>query len=590
MCGILLHYGDKIITIDRNIMPERGPDSWDTYQAKTGTGYLTMFHSRLSIIGLGDQGKQPFQKIEGKILIYNGEIYNYKELRNELGNEFSINFSTTTDTEVLYYGLIYWGIDKTLNKINGVFAFCFYDSENKVIWTARDNLGVKPLYYYHKDGKFAASSECKSLFYCQVCNPEIRRDLLGDYFANLWIYEPNTLFKDIYKLEAGCYLSFELENQTLTTKRYWSLSHKIQNRPNIKDIINLQTVTSDVKVSAYLSGGIDSSIIACALKDNDIAFLHLDLGGDENSRVERLKKLYQLDIFTVNPKTEYITTYEYLVKQIEEPIADPAVIPSYELAYEAKKMGSTVMLSGMGGDEIDSGYPKLNRIKYLYLLRLLKFIPKKFVKHILKNRYSSYERILNFLSDTSPANFYALNSFFSKNEIDDLVLFNWYDDYKTRINKLVGDEKGLKRYYTLDFKGFLSSHNTIYSDKTSMAASVEVRVPLLDKNLANYFYKDIHLLRNSRKRRLKQELKQYIGKENYKVKKEGFGYPVREWLQNKINWQEIIDTFEKLNLLNVEHIRQLVTRLEHDNGKDIEMKLWAIYTLFLWIKVFNITN
>jgi asparagine synthase (glutamine-hydrolysing) len=571
-------------------MPERGPDSWDTYQAKTENGHITMFHSRLSIIGLGDQGKQPFQKIEGKILIYNGEIYNYKVLRDELVNEFNIVFSTTTDTEVLYYGLIYWGIDKTLKKVNGVFAFSFYDSENKIIWTARDNLGVKPLYYYHKDEEFAASSECKALFHCHICNPGIRKDLLGDYFANLWIYEPNTLFKDIYKLEAGCYLTFELENKTLTTKRYWSLSQKIHDKPDIKDIINLQTITSDVKVSAYLSGGIDSSIIACALKDNNIAFLHLDLGGEENQRVERLKDLYQLDIFTISPTTDYIKMYEYLVKQIEEPIADPAIIPSYELAHEAKKMGSTVMISGMGGDEIDSGYPRLNRIKYLCLLRLLNFIPKKIVKSILKDRYSSYERILNFLSDTNPANFYTLNSFFSKNEIDDLVLFEWHRGYSDRINKLIGDEKGLKRYYTLDFKGFLASHNTIYSDKTSMATSVEVRVPLLDKNLVNYFYQDIHLLRNSKKRRLKKELKQYIGKENYTVRKEGFGYPVREWLQNRIDWQEIINTFETLELLNVDHIRNLVARLEYDKGKDIEMKLWAIYTLFAWIKVFNITD
>jgi asparagine synthase (glutamine-hydrolysing) len=588
MCGILSYCGSKAIIIDKNIMPERGPDSWDTYQTKTDIGYVTMFHSRLSIIGLGDQGKQPFQKIEGKILVYNGEIYNYKNLRDELINEFNISFSTTTDTEILYYGLIYWGINKTLDKINGVFAFVFYDNENKEILTARDNLGVKPLYYYHKDGEFAASSECKALFRCQICTPEIRRDLLGDYFANLWIYEPNTLFKDIYKLEAGCYLIFGMEDKTLTTKRYWSLSHEMHNKPNIKDIINLQTITSDVKVSAYLSGGIDSSIIACALKDSNITFLHLDLGGEENNRVKRLKDLYNLDIVTVKPSMDYINIYEYLVGQLEEPISDPAVIPSYELAYKAKQMGSTVMLSGMGGDEIDSGYPKLNRIKYLSLLKLLKFIPKKFVKFVLKNKYSSYERILDFLSDTSPANFYRLNSFFSKQEIDDLVLFDWYDSYKERINKLVGDEQGLKRYYTLDFKGFLSSHNTIYSDKTSMAASVEVRVPLLDKNLVNYFYKDIHLLRNSKKRRLKQELKQYIGKENYKVRKEGFGYPVREWLQNKINRQEIINTFEKLNLLNTNHIRHLMTRLEYDKGKDIEMKLWAIYTLFLWIKVFNI--
>jgi asparagine synthase (glutamine-hydrolysing) len=157
-----------------------------------------------------------------------------------------------------------------------------------------------------------------------------------------------------------------------------------------------------------------------------------------------------------------------------------------------------------------------------------------------------------------------------------------------RVKKLVGDEKGLKRYYKLDFKGFLSSHNTIYSDKTSMATSVEARVPLLDKNLVNYFYKDIHLLRNNGKRRLKKELKKYIGEEDYNVRKEGFRYPVREWLEKSIEWAEVIATFEKLKILNLNYIQTLVKSLKQDQNKGIEMKLWAVYTLFLWIKNFDI--
>jgi asparagine synthetase B (glutamine-hydrolysing) len=370
-----------------------------------------------------------------------------------------------------------------LDKINGVFAFSFYDREKKMVWTARDNLGVKPLYYYHKDGKFAASSECKAFFQCSICTPKIRKELLGEYFANYWIYEPNTLFKDIYKLEAGCCLIFDMTQKTLLTKRYWSPAKRINFKPNLQDIIKLQTVTSDVKVSAYLSGGVDSSIIACALKDKNLTFLHLDLGGQENIRVKRLKDLYNLNIVTAQPKVEHLATYEYLIKQLEEPVADPAIIPSYELAREAKIMGSTVMLSGMGGDD---------------------------------------------------------------------------------------------------------SHNTIYSDKTSMAASVEARVPLLDKDLVNYFYKDIHLLRNNGKKRLKKELKKYIGKENYKVKKEGFRYPIREWLEKNINWKEVIEGLEELKLLNVNYVKTLIKRLREDKSKGIEMKLWAIYTLFLWIKAFDI--
>jgi asparagine synthase (glutamine-hydrolysing) len=574
-------------------MPERGPDSWNVYETKSGNNFIVMFHSRLSIIGIGDQGRQPFQEIDGKILIFNGEIYNYKTLKDELRQEFNIQFKTETDTEVLYYGLIYWGIDKTLNKINGIFVFSFYDKTNNKFLIARDNLGVKPLYYFHKNDELAISSECKAFFSQNICEPNIRKELLGEYFANLWIYEPNTLFQDIYKLEAGCYMIFE--NGRLTKKRYWSLNESVDNKPIISEIVKLQMTTSDVKVGAYLSGGIDSSIIAASLKENPITFFNLDLEGEENRRLEHLRELFKLNIIKSYPTFKNLKSYEYLIRQIEEPIADPSIIPSYELAKGAKEIGCTVMLSGMGGDEIDCGYSRSNIIKYISLLKPLvlisKLIPQKIIQFILKDKkYSYYRRLSNFIADITPTNYFALTYYFSRQEIDDLVAYDWYTDYKKRIDALMETKRGIKRFYELDFKGFLASHAMILTDKASMAASVEVRVPLLDKNLVNYFYKDIHKRINSKKRRLRHELRKYIDKENFKVKKEGFIYPIREWLEHEVVWSDIISVFEKMHLLNTSYIKKLVEELYKNKSNDIEIKLWSIYTLFLWIKVFKIYN
>jgi asparagine synthase (glutamine-hydrolysing) len=586
MCGILSYCGVKTVDINRNIMPQRGPDSWGKFEIKSKTDSIIMFQSRLSIIGLGEQGKQPFHKDKDYVLAYNGEIYNYQNIRENLKKEFNIRFSTETDTEVLYYGLIYWGIDKMLNEINGIFAFCFYDKIQNCFWVARDNLGVKPLYYYYKDNEFAVSSECKAFFQLNICEPKIRRELLGEYFANLWVYEPNTLFENIYKLEAGCYMLFDVERKELTKKRYWSLEKKIKDKPNIAEIIKLQMVTSNVKVGAYLSGGIDSSIIAAALENSNISFLNLDLGGEENRRLQKLKELFNIEVITKQPDINSLNFYESLVEQMEEPIADPAIIPSYELARDAKRLGCTVMLSGMGGDEIDSGYLRMRVLRWTWLLKLFRLIPKKIIRIFLHNKqYAYYNRLMNFLSDACPSNFFTISGYFSKTEVSDLVQYNWYDEYKKRIEALIGTERGLKRYYKLDFKGFLASHNTLYSDKSSMATSVEVRVPLLDKDIVNYFYQDIHRWKNAKKRRLRKELIKFIGKENYSVKKEGFSYPIEDYIK-KVNWQNVIAIFEDRKLLNTSFIKNLLKTIDSD--KSTIMKLWTIYTLYLWIKVFNL--
>ena len=189
MCGIFGHISNRKLEISHNLMPRRGPDGWGC-EHRSDSGYeLTFFHSRLQIIGLGEQGKQPMTLPDGSLLVFNGEIYNYRELREELEREKGCEFTTRTDTEVLLMALRHWPLKDVLDKVNGIFAFGFYDAPAHRLIVARDHLGVKPVYFHADGNSFSFSSEIKAMFACGVAEPRLNETCLGEYFANGWICE-----------------------------------------------------------------------------------------------------------------------------------------------------------------------------------------------------------------------------------------------------------------------------------------------------------------------------------------------------------------------------------------------------------------
>jgi asparagine synthase (glutamine-hydrolysing) len=273
---------------------------------------------------------------------------------------------------------------------------------------------------------------------------------------------------------------------------------------------------------------------------------------------------------------------------MDEPIADPAVIPAFNLAKYSRENGRIVMLSGMGGDEIDGGYSrhkilsKLNFYKYLKILKISPWLPKSFKR--------DFNRLFSFLEDPSPKNYFSLTAYFNANEIDDLLLnLTWRNNYNTKINSLLPVEglSDLQKYFYLDYKGFLASHNLIYMDKASMAASVEVRVPLLDKNLVNYFFSTISEKASKfvYKPRLTQDLKKRLGKDYCHIKKQGFRFPTDEWMKDYVDWQDV--KMELSPILNTNHISNLLAVVQH-SPQLVSMKLFYIYTLYLWVKTFNV--
>ena len=586
MCGIFGSVGKSRIDISENILPHRGPDDWGIVHHKCGHNWFTLFQSRLSIIGLGPQGHQPYQKYENYTLAYNGEIYNYLDVKKLILQKYNINLKTDTDTEVLYECLINLGIKETLEVIDGIFAFSFYDRKNEVLFLVRDHLGVKPLYYHFSAGQILFGSEPKVFFELGLIIPRLNRKLLGEYFANGWVYEPDTMFVDIKKIQAGHYLKISSTDMSIQNIEYWDIDYPANSTiQNIETVIESQII-SDVPLGVYFSGGIDSSIIAHTLINKNYRYLNLDLNNSESRRVKIFEKLFGIKVDKIKYKHENLDVYNNLIYYLDEPIADPAILPAYLLAKESKRMGCIVMLSGMGGDEIDAGYTRHKIIFNQQKYKIFGYIPE--LKFIKGKKYRDLMRLKNFIKNPVPENYFSMTSYFSKHEIDQLVGNDWLSDYCHKIDTMVSRVDGLKKFLYLDFKGFLTSHNLLYMDKASMAASVEVRVPLLQKDIVSSFFQDIVTInRFGQKTRLKAILK-YQLKENYhEVKKQGLRYPIDDWINSTINWKTIIDFFNDNGLLQTSIIRRWVNRLEYDINS-VSMKLWHVYTLYRWLKTFSV--
>ncbi len=583
MCGIFGIHSKGKFNISNNILEHRGPDGWGVKYFKEEDEHLTFFHSRLEVIGLGNQGEQPFsQEGYNSLLTYNGEIYNYKEIRNYIKKKFNFNFLTKTDTEVLYACLNNEGVENTLNMINGMFSFAFYTLDDKKIYLCRDNLGIKPMYYTSFEDCFAFTSEIKVFFEHNIIEPVLKKDILGEYLANGWVYEPDTLFAGVYKLQSASYLEYDVKSKKITINQYWPLDKK-KNVRDLDKIIKSQTV-SDVPVGIYFSGGYDSSLITLSLLNENMTHFNLDLDSSENQVVDLIEKKYKINIKRIKPNNSKLELYDKLLFHMDEPISDPAIIPAYELAAIAKSNGLTVMLSGMGGDEVDGGYTRHRIINNLAVARL---IPDFILRLIFRKKKRDYFRLKSFLNDPTPKNYFSLTSYMNKEDINSLVGYYWEEKYYKKIESLTDGFSERKKFYILDLKGFLASHNLLYMDKSSMAASIEVRVPLLDKDFVLFMLSDIENRNKLGSKRFIKKLFRKKIKEKIHIKKAGFSYPINEFIINKINWIEIINFFSSKNILDTKIISNWVSQAKSDEDL-VDMKLWHIYTLYRWLKIFNV--
>lgn len=590
MCGIagLLSH-NKISDIDIKNTKEmglsiqhRGPDSSGTYE----DGYVCLIHNRLSILDIKG-GMQPMFSLDRNfIIVFNGEIFNYLELRTILKAE-GFNFRTNTDTEVVLYSYIFWGID-CLNKFNGMWAFAIWDKSDRTLFISRDRFGIKPLYFYESQNKFIFASEIKAIK--KIINPKINSKELIDQFVFGPKYGGKTHFEDINELEPGCFII--MKEKKLLMSNYYSLENTFMNKMKKYDIDYINYIISDsvkirllsdVPLGTLNSGGLDSSLISYYAKQNYNLELNtfsiapeLKFGrmqpGDETGYAELLAQ-------TINSKHHSIRyTQDDFMREIDNAIYfnDGLMFHSNSIALSIlfkdikQKYNTTVVLGGEGADEIFRGYD--NNQYYFFYSKARNKLLKILYRFLINNKFPN---IIEYYSLTNKSELISLllylKSHFSFSSIKMLLNeeVQLSEDRKKIINRMSNlseEDQGSFYDQTCYLMGLLQR-----VDRMSMMRGVEARVPFLDYRLVDYVNKiplnqKSGLNRNKNKIILKKLSRNKLPNEIIERPKYGFATPIKDWRSNIISKLHKID-----NRINYNHFKDSEILLTYCYLKMLEM-------------------
>jgi len=607
MCGITgfidkkIKEKDKVIRDMADLIKHRGPDS-DGYYVDND---IAMGFRRLSIIDLSTGSQPIYNEDESMVITFNGEIYNYQYLKEDLVAK-GHKFSTNTDTEVILHGYEEYKED-VLHMLRGMFAFVIYDINNKELFGARDFYGIKPFYYYKKGKTFMYSSEIKSFLGNPCFEKELNISMLEKYLTFQYSVGTESFFKNVYKLLPGHF--FKYKNDNLTIKKYYELelgndeSKSLEEYvKGIKELINDSVKVhkiSDVEVGSFLSSGVDSSLIA-TLADVDKTFT-VGYDNKKYSEIDYAKELSdKINVENISKKIskqEYFDKFGEIQYYMDEPLADPSAIALYFVANLASEHVK-VALSGEGADEIFGGY---NIYHEPYSLGWYYKIPYPIRKFIGILAYPFRDKKgFNFLVRRSKKleERYIGNAFiFDTNEVKDILSYEksketYKDITKPYYDKIKKYDMVRKMQY-IDFNFWLVGDILLKADKMSMANSLEVRVPFLDRIVIDYA-KDIptkYKIRNGQtKYAFRQVASEVLDKKWSDKKKLGFPVPIREWIKERDVYKKIKDTFnEGGKFFDTKKIIELLD--EHILGKkDNSRKIWTIYSFLIWYKEYFVNR
>ena len=602
MCGFVGYINkekDKKDNIKKmaDLIAHRGPDS-DGYYCDEN---IALGFRRLSIIDL-NSGDQPIYNADKtKVIVFNGEIYNYQKLRKELIKK-GYKFKTKTDTEVILHGYEEYK-EKILDKLRGMFAFVIYDKNNKELFAARDFYGIKPFYYALMDDTFIFGSEIKSFLIHPNFKKELNRKMLEYYLTFQYSVGEETFFKDVYKLRPGHYLTYK--NGKLDIKQYYSIDFEEDDSVSydewkagidsrLKDSIRAHKI-SDVEVGSFLSSGVDSSFIA-ASSDVDKTFTvgFSDKKYSEIRYAEELsEKINTININKVISKEEYFKNLSNIMYYMDEPLADPSAVALYFVTKIASE-NVKVSLSGEGADEIFGGY---NIYQEPFVWPWYYKVPYPLRKVIggLAGLLPSH-RGLNFLVRRGKKleDRFVGNAFiFDTKEVKKIISFKpetkGFRDLTREYYNKVSDKDAVTKMQYIDFNFWLIGDILLKADKMSMANSLEVRVPFLDKPLIDYArhiptkykvdkYKTKKVFRDIANQTLEAKVSD--------KKKLGFPVPIRVWMRDNDVYNTIKDRFLKASdFFDVKKILKLLD--DHKDGKkDNSRKVWTIYIFLLWHDIY----
>jgi asparagine synthase (glutamine-hydrolysing) len=626
MCGIagIMKGGNaELLGRMNDIIAHRGPDDAGLKWFADSNSGLAM--RRLAIIDLSPGGHQPMSNASGDLwIVYNGEIYNYKELGEEVRAQ-GINLRSSSDTEILLYAYQLWGED-CLKKLNGMFAFAIYDSRKRKLFVARDPLGIKPLYYYFKNGTLVFGSEIKSLLESTLVPKS--PDLNALHTPARFQVSPWTGFQDILKLPPGH--SMTLEDGKLSVRQYWklqptevsadedSLVEKLDSL--LTDAIRLQ-MRADVPVGVFLSGGLDSSIVSALMRRNTEQTIH-SFTIKFSSEDQKFEQMTPDEVYARQVAKQFNFTYhEFEIKpqvdellpkivwHMDEPLSDPAAINTYLISKAARDLNIVVLLNGVGGDEVFGGYRKhlacLTAESYQAfvpgaLRRMIEYAadhipvatssrglkPIRWGKRFLS--YASAPRTDRYLmSDLSVA-----PKQFSQMFADHM---SYYDThfFKAQAPRFNGNGLSYLTQMCLnDTLVFLPEHNLTYSDKASMAASIEGRPPLTDHRIVEFMFslaprERIH--RTVQKYLLKKVSEKYLPHNIVYRPKASFASPLRSWVRGPLA-PMVADLLSEQSLkarglYDPAYVSGLIAR-DKSGLEDNSYQIWTLLTNEIWFRTF----
>jgi len=624
MCGITgfsfkdnIDQKNNILKKMNDLLSHRGPDGEGFYH----DDYVSLGHKRLAIIDLNSRSNQPlFDNSKNYAIVFNGEIYNYIELK-EILIQKGFKFSTKSDTEVLLNSYICWGT-KLLEKIKGMFSFCIYDKKEKKIFCARDHFGQKPFFYYLKDGNFVFSSELTSL----TSNPKIKKEIclqsIIDYLHYDSFVDSSTPLENCYKLLPSEFLIFDISTRILKKEIYWHLNiqekkYHTSNYYNkfLEKLIKSTELhlRSDVPIALYLSGGIDSSTLALIskkiLKNNNLTAYNLKFKNEtfnENELASDTAKKLNLNLSTFNLEdTDFISVLKNNLDSLDEPLADLGLIAIGFISKFVSQEGHKVVISGDGGDELLMGYEPFQKYWLFKSIENFSLLSKstKYISSIMPDSYEYmglshkmkiFSKALGFPKIQSNSRWICS---FLPEEIDSFVKNldkkNNQHLYKY-IYKIITSIDSKNEYDQLNVqyqRHFLTNLICSHTDKANMTYSIEARSPFLDPDLfdfVNTLPKNLKLKGGVSKTILRKYLKENLNNETYKTPKKGFTVPMALWIKNDL--KSLIldtlneDTIKKLGFLNYEYLKNNIIEPHIKNKSNNYKKIWNIFILVNWLK------
>lgn len=621
IAGIVSPQASSVISKMMSAICHRGPDDTGSFVE----GNVAFGHQRLAIQDLSRNAHQPMISGDDRyVIVFNGEIYNHWEIREEIKDKYP--FISTSDTETILYGFQEYGVD-LFNKLNGIFAFAIYDKKTYDVIIVRDQFGIKPLYYSIDEESFLFSSEIKALIQVPGFNKSVSQDKIANYLYFLWSPGEDTPFEFCRKLLPGHYITLNAKDlNSFSISKYYEVPFsgyyaKKTEKEWIDELDARLTkaverqLLSDVPIGYFLSGGLDSSlIVAIAKKLNPgVRLKCYTIGSDTNSSREGFQEdlhyakivasHLDVDLEIVDANVDIVNDFDKMVYYLDEPQADAAPLNVYNICKKAREQGIVVLLGGTAGDDLFSGYRRHQSLYYRNKLSILPYFIKALIQRtssLLPYRSALNRRIKKFFSvyeftdkSVQSASLYGwLPIDRVKKLFKNAIKFHPNQFLVNSLRNIPSESSMLNQMLYWDMKYFLTDHNLNYTDKMSMAHGVEVRVPFLDKELVEFSVlipPELKMKGNITKYILKKVGERYLPDEIIYRPKTGFGAPVRDWIIDRLDEKIAADLSQEVigrdGIFNYSEIQKLLVQ-NKKGSVDASYSIWALLAVNSWLKQF----